>query len=108
MTKDSQSTTAVSRGLLSESSDTQFLAEVLCFVAHRFMALNVDELCGSGAHEWGDARFNHQTGYRSRAREMRAGRVKPITGHGKGMLTARVVVMINGFAIAGSAGPADA
>jgi len=39
------------------------------------MALDVDELCGAGAHERSDARVNRRNGYRPRRWETRAGAV---------------------------------
>ncbi len=51
MTRESLSETAALRALLSETADTQLLAEMLSFVAGRLMALDVDALCGAGAHE---------------------------------------------------------
>ncbi len=42
MTKDTLSETAALRALLSETSDTHMLAEMLGFVADRLMALDVD------------------------------------------------------------------
>lgn len=75
MTKDSLSDTAALRALLSETSDTHLLAEMLGFVADRLMALDVDQLCGAGAHERNVDRLNHRNGYRSRAWETRAGTV---------------------------------
>ena len=74
MTKDSLSETAALRALLSETSDTNLLAEMLGFVADRLMALDVDQLCGAGAHERSEDRVNRRNGYRSRAWETRAGR----------------------------------
>ena len=47
MTKDSLSETAALRALLSETSDSHLLAEVLGFVADRLMALDVDQLRAS-------------------------------------------------------------
>ena len=75
MTKDSLSETAALRALLSETSDTNLLAEMLGFVADRLMALDVDQLCGAGTHERSDDRVNRRNGYRSRAWETRAGTV---------------------------------
>ena len=75
MTKDSLSETAALRALLSETSDTQLLAELLGFVADLLMALDVDQLCGAGVHERSADRVNHRNGYRTRAWETRAGRV---------------------------------
>ncbi len=75
MTKDSLSETAALRALLSETSDTNLLAEMLGFVADRLMALDVDRLCGAGAHERSVERVNRRNGYRSRAWETRAGTV---------------------------------
>jgi len=45
MTKDTLSETAALRALLSQTSDTHLLAEMLGFVADRLMALDVDQLC---------------------------------------------------------------
>ena len=75
MTKNSLSDTAALRALLSETSDSNLLAEMLGFVADRLMALDVDQLCGASAHERSSDRMNHRNGYRSRAWETRAGRV---------------------------------
>ena len=74
MTKDSLSETAALRALLSETSDTHLLAEMLGFVADRLMALDVDQLCGAGAHERSDDRVNRRNGYRP-GWETRAGTV---------------------------------
>ncbi len=75
MTKDTLSETAALRALLSQTSDTQLLAEMLGFVADRLMALDVDQLCGAGVHERSAERVNHRNGYRTRGWETRAGRV---------------------------------
>ncbi|EEE36145.1 transposase, Mutator family [Rhodobacteraceae bacterium KLH11] len=75
MTNDSLSETAALRALLSETSDTHLLSEMLGFVANRLMALDVDQLCGAGVHERSTERVNRRNGYRSRAWETRAGRV---------------------------------
>ena len=75
MTKDTLSETAALRALLSQTSDTHLLAEMLGFVADRLMALDVDQLCGAGAHERSADRVYHRNGYRTRAWETRAGRV---------------------------------
>jgi transposase-like protein len=75
MTNDSLSETAALRALLSETSDSHLLAEMLGFVADRLMALDVDQLCGAGAHERSADRVNRRNGYRSRAWETRAGTV---------------------------------
>ncbi len=44
------------RALLKKASDSELLAEMLGFVANRLMALDVDRLCGAGAHERSNAR----------------------------------------------------
>jgi putative transposase len=75
MTKDKLSETASLRALLSETPDAQLLAEMLGFVADRLMALDVDQLCGAGAHERSAERVNHRNGYRARTWETRAGTV---------------------------------
>lgn len=75
MTKDSVSETTALRALLSETSDTQLLAEMLSFVADRLMALDVAQRCGAGVHERSADRVNRRNGYRTRAWETRAGRV---------------------------------
>ena len=75
MTKDTISETAALKALLSETSDHQVLAEMLGFVANRLMALDVDQLCGAGAHERSTDRVNHRNGYRERRWETRAGAV---------------------------------
>ena len=56
MTKDTISETAALKALLSETADHQILAEMLGFVDDRLMALDVDQLCGAGAHERSAAR----------------------------------------------------
>jgi len=66
MTKDTIAETAALKALLSETSDHQILAEMLGFVADRLMALDVDQLCGAGAHERSTGRVNHRNGYRER------------------------------------------
>ncbi len=63
------------RALLEKASDTELLAEMLGFVADRLMALDVDRLCGAGAHERCNARSNYRNGYRDRAWQTRAGTV---------------------------------
>ena len=75
MTKDTIAETAALKALLSETSDHQILAEMLGFVADRLMALDVDQLCGAGAHERSGERVNHRNGYRERRWETRAGAV---------------------------------
>lgn len=75
MTNDKLSDTEALRALLSETPDTHVLAEMLGFVADRLMALDVDQLCGAGAHERSADRMNHRNGYRARAWETRAGAV---------------------------------
>ena len=75
MTKGILSETAALRALLSETSDTHLLAEMLGFVADRLMALDIDRLCGASAHERSDDRVNRRNDCRSRAWETRAGRV---------------------------------
>ena len=60
MTKDTLSETAALRALLSETPDVHVLAEMLGFVADRLMALDVDQLCGAGAHERSADRANHR------------------------------------------------
>jgi putative transposase len=75
MTKDTMTETVALKALLSETADHQILAEMLSFVADRLMALDVDQLCGAGAHERSAARVNHRNGYRPRRWETRAGAV---------------------------------
>ncbi len=48
---------------------------MLGFVADRLMSIDVDQLCGAGAHERSDARSNYRNGYRDRAWQTRAGTV---------------------------------
>ena len=61
--QNSLSETAALRALLSETSDTNLLAEMLGFVADRLVALDVDQLCGAGAHERSEDRMNRRNGY---------------------------------------------
>ncbi len=63
------------KALLEKASDTELLAEMLGFVADRLMSIDVDQLCGAGAHERSDARSNYRNGYRDRAWQTRAGTV---------------------------------
>ena len=48
---------------------------MLGFVAERLMALDVDQLCGAGAHERTTTRTSHCNGYRQRSWDTRAGHV---------------------------------
>ena len=75
MAEDTISETAALKALLSETSDHQILAEMLGFVADRLMALDVDQLCGTGSHARSVERMNHRNGYRPRRWETRAGAV---------------------------------
>lgn len=75
MTRDTIAETAALKALLCEAPDHRLLAEMLGFVADRLMALDVDQLCGAGAHERSAERVNHRNGYRSRRWETRAGTV---------------------------------
>ena len=75
MTKDTIAETMALKALLSETADHQILAEMLGFVADRLMALDVDQLCGAGAHERRAERVNQRNGYRERRWETRAGTV---------------------------------
>jgi len=75
MTKNTIPKTAALKALLSETSDHLLLVEMLGFVADRLMALDVDQLCGAGAHERSAERVNHRNGYRERRWETRAGAV---------------------------------
>lgn len=75
MTENTVAEIEALRALLSESSDTMVLAEMLGYVADRLMALDADQLCGAGKHERSGERANHRNGYRSRRWETRAGAV---------------------------------
>ena len=75
MTKDMLAETVALKALLSDTADHQILAEMLGFVADRLMALDVDQLCGAGAHERRAERVNQRNGYRERRWETRAGTV---------------------------------
>ena len=66
MTENNVAEIEILRALLSESSDTAVLAEMLGFVADRLMALGVDQLCVAGVNERTAHRTNHRNGYRSR------------------------------------------
>jgi transposase-like protein len=48
---------------------------MLGFVADRLMALDIDRLCGAGAHERSADRSNYRNGYRDRAWQTRAGAI---------------------------------
>ncbi len=61
--------------LLEKSSDTDFLREMLGFVADKLMALETEGLCGAGHGERRADRLNHRNGYRDRRWETRAGAV---------------------------------
>jgi len=73
MTKDTIAETMALKALLSETADQQVLVEMLGFVADRLMALDVDQLCGAGAHERRAERVNQRNGYRERRWDTRAG-----------------------------------
>lgn len=75
MTKDTIAETIALKALLSETADHQILAEMLGFVADRLMSLDVDQLCGAGAHERRAERVNQRNRYRERRWETRAGTV---------------------------------
>lgn len=60
MTKNTVAETAALKALLSETADHQILSGWLGFVADPPMALDVDQLCGAGAHERSDARVNRR------------------------------------------------
>lgn len=75
MTENTVAEIEALRALLSESSDTMVLAEMLGYVADRLMALDADQLCGAGKYERSGERANHRNGYRSRRWETRAGAV---------------------------------
>ena len=61
--------------LLEKTSDADFLAEMIGFVANRMMALDVEGLCNAGAWERTDERANYRNGYRPRSWQTRAGTV---------------------------------
>ena len=66
MTRDTIAETAALKALLCEAPDHQLLAEMLGFVADRLRALDVDQLCGAGAHECSDERVNQRNGVTGR------------------------------------------
>ena len=66
MTKDTIAETMALKALLSDTADHQILAEMLGFVADPLMSLDVDQLCGAGAHERRAERMNQRNGYRER------------------------------------------
>ena len=61
--------------LLEKSADTDFLREMLGFVADRLMALEAEGLCGAAPRERSADRTNQRNGYRDRRWETRAGTV---------------------------------
>ena len=61
--------------LLEKSADTDFLREMLGFVADRLMALEAEGLCGAAPRERSADRTNPRNGYRDRRWETRAGTV---------------------------------
>ena len=62
--------------LLEKSADTDFLREMLGFVADRLMALEAEDRCGAAPGERSPERTNHRNGYRDRRWETRAGTVE--------------------------------
>lgn len=62
--------------LLEKSADTDFLREMLGFVADRLMALEAEGRCGAAPGERSPERTNHRNGYRDRRWETRAGTVE--------------------------------
>lgn len=64
------------RELLEKGSDADLVREMIDFVAHRLMALEVDGLCGAAHGERTPARTNQRNGFRERTWETRAGTVE--------------------------------
>jgi putative transposase len=62
--------------LLEKGADSDFLREMVGFVAQRLMELDVSALCGAGHGERSETRINQRNGYRDRTWETRAGAVE--------------------------------
>ena len=62
--------------LLEKSADTDFLREMLGFVADRLMTLEAEGRCGAAPGERSPERTIHRNGYRDRRWEKRAGTVE--------------------------------
>ena len=61
--------------LAEKGADVDVLREMLQFVTHRLMEMDVDGRCGASYGERGVARENSRNGYRDRAWETRAGTI---------------------------------
>jgi transposase-like protein len=62
--------------LIENSSDRDFLREMIGFAADRLMAMEVEGLCGAGHGERSASRENQRNGYRDRLWQTRAGTVE--------------------------------
>jgi transposase-like protein len=63
------------KALIEKGSDDDLLREMIGFVAHRMMDLDVEGLTGAGYGERALTRMNQRNGYRERSWETRAGTV---------------------------------
>ena len=62
--------------LIENSSDRDFLREMIGFAADRLMAMEVEGLCGASHGERSASRENQRNGYRDRLWQTRAGTVE--------------------------------
>lgn len=62
--------------LLEKGADTDFLRDMIAYVADRLMSLEIEGLCGAGYAERSEARSNQRNGYRDRLWQTRAGAVE--------------------------------
>jgi putative transposase len=62
--------------LIENSSDRDFLREMIGFAADRLMAMEVEGLCGADHGERSASRENQRNGYRERLWQTRAGTVE--------------------------------
>ncbi len=61
--------------LAEKGADTDFLREMIQYVAQRLMEMDVETLCGAGYGERSAERANSRNGYRERVWETRAGAI---------------------------------
>jgi len=64
------------RALLEKTADTNFLRELIGFIAQRLMDLEVESLTGAPHGSRSPDRLTHRNGYRDRTWETRAGTVE--------------------------------
>lgn len=64
------------QALLEKIADTDCLREMICFIAQRLMALEIESLTGAPHDSRNADRLTQRNGYRDRVWEIRAGTVE--------------------------------